>query len=79
MCEVQSSLNSSTTDGSFTMADSNSILSPKEILSIVQENKYLELFLVMLLFNHENVCCVYSLESPHRGDSNESTQNTFVS
>ena len=24
-----------------------------------------------------NVCCVYSLESPHRGDSNECTQHTF--
>ena len=22
------------------------------------------------------VCCVYSLESPHRGDSNEYTQHT---
>ena len=25
-----------------------------------------------------NVCCVYSLESPHRGDSNECTQHTFA-
>ena len=24
-----------------------------------------------------NVCCVFSLESPHRGDSNEYTQYTF--
>ena len=25
------------------------------------------------------VCCVYSLESPHRGDSNECTQHTVYS
>ena len=24
------------------------------------------------------VLCVYSLESPHRGDSNENTQHTFM-
>ena len=24
------------------------------------------------------VCCVYSLESPHRGDSNENTQHAFM-
>ena len=35
---VQSSLNSSSTDGSFTMANSNSFLSPYEILPIAQEN-----------------------------------------
>ena len=29
------------------------------------------------LFNL-NVCCVFSLESPHRGDSNEYTQYTIV-
>ena len=25
-----------------------------------------------------NVCCVYSLELPHRDDSNEYTQHTFT-
>ena len=25
------------------------------------------------------VCCVFSLESPHRGDSNEYTQHTIIS
>ena len=38
---VQSNLNSSNTDGSFTMANLNSDLSPYEILPIDQENKYL--------------------------------------
>ena len=38
---LQSNLNSSNTDGSFTMANSNSFLSPYEILPIDQENKYL--------------------------------------
>ena len=39
--EIQSNLNISNTDGSFTMANSNSVLSPYEILPIDQENKYL--------------------------------------
>ena len=30
------------------------------------------------LFYHIIVCCVYSLESPHQGDSNEYTQHTIV-
>ena len=37
---VQSSLNSSNIDGSFTMVNLNSFLSPYEILPIAQENKY---------------------------------------
>ena len=37
---LQSNLNSSNTDGSFTMYNSNSFLSPYEILPIAQENKY---------------------------------------
>ena len=35
---VQSNLNSSNTDGSFTIVNSNSFLSPYEILQIAQEN-----------------------------------------
>ena len=33
-------LNDSNTDGSFTVANSNSFLCPQEILSTAQENKY---------------------------------------
>ena len=29
-----------------------------------------------LIFFNKKVCCVFSLESPHRGDSNENTQHT---
>ena len=57
--------------GSFTLVNSNSFLSPNEIILIAQENKYLG------KFYHEIVCCVYSLESPHRGDSNWYTQHTI--
>ena len=39
--QIQLNLNSSNTDGSFIMANSNSFLSPYEILPIDQENKYL--------------------------------------
>ena len=41
---IQSNLDGSNTDGSFTMANSNSFLSPNEILPIAQENKYLGKF-----------------------------------
>ena len=41
---IQSNLNSSNTDGSFTVANSNSFLSPYEILPLAQENKYLGKF-----------------------------------
>ena len=37
---IQSNLDGSNTDGSFTMANSNSFLSLYEILLIAQENKY---------------------------------------
>ena len=72
---IQYNLNGSTTDGSFTVDDSNYF--PVPILPIVfcQENRYLWMF---FLFYHGIVCCVYSLESPHRGDSNEYTQHTIV-
>ena len=49
---TQSNLNSSNTDGSFTMANSNSILSPLEIFPIVQENKYLKIFSYFIMKLH---------------------------
>ena len=73
--QLQYNLNGSNTDGSFTVDDSNSFFSPYKILPIAQENKYLMIF---FLFYHGNVCCVYSLESPRRGDSNEYTQHTII-
>ena len=72
---LQYNLNGSNTDGSFTVDDSNSFFSPYKILPIAQENKYLMIF---FLFYHGIVCCVYSLESPRRGDSNEYTQHTII-
>ena len=41
LLQLQSNLNSSNTDGSFTMANSNSFLSPYEFLPMDQEYKYL--------------------------------------
>ena len=38
--DIQSNLHSSNTDGSFTMANSNSFLSPYEIFPLAQENNY---------------------------------------
>ena len=44
---IQSNIDGSNTDGSFTMANSNSFLSPYEILPIALENKYLRNFLIL--------------------------------
>ena len=73
--KLQSNLNSSNTDGSFAMDNSNSFLSPYEILAIAQEK---QLFREIFSFHYGMVCCVYSLESPHWGDSNEYTQYTVI-
>ena len=42
--QIQSALDGSNTDGSFTMANSNSFMSPYEIFPLAQENKYLGTF-----------------------------------
>ena len=34
--------------------------------------------LISFLFLHENICCGYSLEAPHRGASNEYPQHMFL-
>ena len=44
LAHIQSNLDVSNTDGSFTMANSYSFLSPYEILPTAQENKYLRKF-----------------------------------
>ena len=55
---TQSNLNSSNTDASFTMANSNSVLSPYKILPIDQGNKYLRKlsYFIMKLY----VVCTHS-------------------
>ena len=73
---LQSNLSSSNTDSSLTTANSNSFFSPYEIRQVAQENRYLMIF--FFLFYHGIVCCEYSFESPHRGDSNEDTQHTII-
>ena len=72
--QIRYNFSGSNPDGSFTLDDSNSFFSPYKILPIAQGNKYIG---VVFLFYH-GVCCVYSLESHHRGDSNEYTQHTII-
>ena len=57
--KLQSNLDGSNTDGSFTMANSNSFLSPYEILPIAQENKYLRKFSYFIV-NLYVVCTYYN-------------------
>ena len=61
---IQYDLNSSNTDGSFTVDDSNFFFSiPTKFFQYLKKNnKYLMIF---FLFYHGIVCCVYSLELPH--------------
>ena len=56
------------------MANSNSFLGPYEILPIVQEYKHLGKFSYFIM----KLYVVYSLESPHWGDSNEYTQHKII-
>ena len=51
---IQSNLNSSNTDGSFSMANSNSFLSPYGILPMAQVNKCLGFFIIY----HKIIYCV---------------------
>ena len=37
-----------------------------------------QIFNDFFLFYHGIVCCVFSLESPHRGNSNEYTRHTIT-
>ena len=55
--DIQSNLDGSNTVGSFTMANSNSFLSPYEILLIAQENKYLRKFSYFIVKLY--VVCTY--------------------
>ena len=72
---IQYNLNGSNTDGSFTVDDSNSFFS---LYKILPNSSRKQIFNVFFLFYHESVCCVYSLESHRRGDSNEYTQHTII-
>ena len=72
---VQYNLNGSNTGGSFTLDDTNSFF---QSLQNPSNSSRKQIFRVFFLFYHGIVCCVYSLESPHRGDSNEYTQHTII-
>ena len=47
--KIQLNFDGSNIDGSFTMVNSNSFLSPYEILLTAQENKYLKKFSYLIL------------------------------
>ena len=76
-CSLQYNLNGSNTDGSFTVDDSNFFQSLQNS-SNSSKKKIFRDFFSYFLFHRGIVCCVYSLESPHRGDSNEYTQHTII-
>ena len=72
---IQSNLDISNSDGSFTMANLKSFF---EALRSFSDSSRKQIFREIFLFYLEIVCCMCSLESPHRGDSNEYTQHTIV-
>ena len=49
-----------------------------ESLRYYSDSSGKQIFREIFLFYHEIGSCVYSLESPHRGDSNEYTQYTII-
>ena len=63
------------------MTDSNGFRVPRKVLSVAQENKYLGIFVGEgrdFSYFIMQVCCVYSLESPHQGDSYVETLHTII-
>ena len=67
---LQSNLNSSNTDGLFELSF--------ESLRNSSNRSKKQIFKEAFLFHYEIVCCVYSLELPLRGNSNEYTQHTVI-
>ena len=64
------------TDGSFTMANSNSFF--ESLQNSYNSLKKLIFWEIFILY-HEIICCVYSLKkSPHRDDSSKYTQHTII-
>ena len=57
------------------MANSNSFF---ESLQSFSDSSRKQILREIFLFYRKIVCCVYLLESPHRGDSNEYTQHTII-
>ena len=72
---LQWNLSSSNTDGSFIMANLNMFVN---WLRNSSNSSRKQIFKEIFLFYHEIVCCVYSLELPHWGNSNEYTQHTII-
>ena len=68
---IQYNLNGSNTDGSFTVDDSKSFF---QSLQNSSNSSRKQIFRDFFLFYHGIVCCVYSLELPHRGF----TQHTLI-
>ena len=71
---MHSYLDSSNTDGSFTLADSNTFL----FLRTSSDSSRKQIFMEIFFLFQEIVCCVYSLETPLRCDSNEHTQHIII-
>ena len=70
---IQSNLNSSNPIARLPWLIQTHFWVPTKFLSITHEKKYLGIF-----SDHETVCCMYSLELPHWGNSNKYTQHTII-
>ena len=60
------------------MADSKMFLSPLEMFPIVQENKYLGISRIIVVFLIANICSLYSSNLHHRDNSNESIYHYYT-
>ena len=73
--QIQYNLNGSNTDGSLPWIIRTLFSVPTKFF---QQLKKTNTYGFFFLFYHVIVCCVYSLELPHRGNSNEYTQHTII-
>ena len=70
---IKSRQQRSRSDYTYMQADLDSccLIAPNKVLFLKLK------LMIFFLFLHENICCGYSLEAPHRGASNEYPQHVF--
>ena len=74
MYNIQSNFNGSNTFGTRKISSRQGELEPMRVDYSAMSGGFIGTFYI---FFNMNVCCLFSLESPHRGDSNKDIQYTI--
>ena len=72
---IQSNFSGSNTFGTMKISSRQGYFEPMRVEYSVRQGGLIGIS--FFIFFNMKVCCVFSLESPHRGDSNEYTQYTI--